>query len=63
MQIDKYDKLLRLEYLQTQMPPLRLTRLGIMELTNHIVQLRNLGLSQREVEECWSRLLKTFMWN
>ena len=63
LQINKYDKLLRMQFLNTQMPPLRYTRLGIPELTDHIQLLRELGSKQRAVEECWSRLLKSFMWN
>ena len=63
MQINKYDKLLRREFLQTQMPPLRFTRLGIPECTDHLKQLRELGLPRRSVEDCWSRFLKTFRWN
>ena len=63
MQIDKYDKLLRRQFLDTEMPPLRLTRLGIPECTDHLKLLRELGLSQREVEECWSRFLINYRWN
>lgn len=63
MQIDKYDKLLRRQFLNKEMPPLRLTRFEIPEATDHLKLLREMGLPRRSVEECWSRFLKTFRWN
>lgn len=63
MQIGKYDKLLRLQYLNTSMPPLRFTRLSKLDLKEHLKQLREFGVSQEKKEQCRARFFREFSRN
>jgi len=72
MQINKYDKLLRQQYLATPMPPLRLTRLSLRDLAQHTKYVRAIyrnnplmsGPAKRvAIEQCWSRFFRQFSWN
>ncbi|NIP28980.1 MAG: hypothetical protein GWN55_16615 [Phycisphaerae bacterium] len=63
MQVNKYDLLLRKTHLSWKLPPLRLTRLGPLDLEDHLLHLQALGVNQREKEQYWSRFIRMYNWN
>ncbi len=58
MKINQYDKMLRLEHLQTPMPPLRLTRLSPRDVIDH---MKRMGLKYGAVyEQLYTRFCAMF---
>lgn len=67
--INKYDKLLRMQHLCTIKSPLRLTRLSVIDIDDHLDYLDWLNLHRNdetipeENKSCLKRFVDGFQWN